>query len=1598
MKKLLVFILILMMVIPVQAFAGISPEEPSEKATGINGMFEILMKTDNQWENAGSLGFGKFQETKEIDLGEYLKGTNALIKISQQGGGASYLDAVFIDGMQAVKANGSEGKVLNKLAKEDLDITPVEDGIILEFSSYKGEGILSVTGRIENELISQEPLQFPLANNYKHKYQIRDFYNYKLNTNYRRIAVDGVLDEVENLEAFAQEYQVPGSGHPAGDTYFWVMNDDENLYVVMDFTPDNTYDGDKDYAKVYINTDEGIKEFKVSVPETTWGSPGFTYTDKVEYEHKVYEFVIPLSEIGNITDELELAFIGYGTASLPDICLPRLAYDTNFGIYLSVYQKRNYDSGYGEYQIFGQFVYSNVDGAEVICDEFQISGNDIAGGSQYPDVAYDQKNDVFLVVWSESNIPSIVCRTIKVEKVDKVEGSVIYEFTGQHTLYSQSEENPSIAALPAIAYDSLEGKLLVVWETYSYVPDTNNTIVSIKGKIVDLNASLDNLPIINISIPDDARDIFPAVCYSAGHKAFLVVWQNFDERMIQGNKITSMGQNPEPNSFDDLIIIVEGGDEYTYSPSISINDHSNDFLVTWGYENLIYGADVDLSNSDPYHPEPVQITPDDSYAYHSASFYDGNESMLCLWNDIIVDSRNGYIRMKTIGQSDIYYTHHREYTDTNYGRPQYNLIDSCGNSLGEILVAYGRDPEQDISDFIGYRFITDATPDYSIESEPDLAYHPELDIYLSVFRHEDFDSEERSSYIYGQLVDNEDNPIGERFLINNGTGNEDPEDDGCLDLPSVAVDKNGDFLVAWAQSFGASKIYASKVTLEEIDKNVYDLVIGEAFRISGNTDYSGDGEYCYYTEYSADIAYNNKEDNFLIVWTQHINDTADLSESQMDIYGSVVSIDGNIINSTFPVSREANDNDQLDQGEASVCYSASDDRYIVTWTEVNIGIFSIKAVVIGDDGEVYFDDRVVIAEDSLNSNVSYNKDKFLITWSDENNEEICGAYYNILNNSPEIINEGFTISAVTPIEGMYDVFPAAYFDGNDRMLCVWNPGEDKMYAQLNYINYEGITGTTFNTNDPEFVHSYQPIAITGNLKGQFLIAYETLKGYMGDQELFQIGYRLIGDLKVDPYLEFEEDPYRVQLGKTIQAKVNYFDGEDDFDVTNYVGYNSADPEIATISTSGAITGVSVGTTTVSAIFATGANGSSTTYSAITNVEVYKKSSPGPSPQKTIIGQVIVDGKVLKDIYAEDLVSDGGIYSFEASKTGDNAKLWLLGSYYKQIADKNPNGVLQLVWNAASYNLPLKSEEVLKEVKNIIGSKVNIILEKVDDEKLIESAAAAVNKLGGKMVSGLIDYIITVEGKSKEVNIDRYNMYVTRTMDNLNNLDAYSTTAMKLLEDDEFTFAPSVFDDGTATIKYRGNGIFAIVNNPKSFSDIAAHWSKMNVEKLAARNIAFGKSDGVFAPNDYITRAEFAVMITRALGITEEEGNVNFEDAQGWYEEDISTAYDAGLINGRGDGKFYPNERIQRKDMAVIIQNALKFADKVETVKNKDSVLSMFTDSSKIDEYAKESVALCAEAGIIMGRNTKEFDPDENATRAEASAIIERMLKHLEFIN
>ena len=89
----------------------------------------------------------------------------------------------------------------------------------------------------------------------------------------------------------------------------------------MDFTPDNTMDGDKDYAHVHVKTSHGLKSYKVSEAEKTWGSPDFVYTAGAKYQHKIYEFSIPLSELGlskaQERDEIQLAFSGARNPASP---------------------------------------------------------------------------------------------------------------------------------------------------------------------------------------------------------------------------------------------------------------------------------------------------------------------------------------------------------------------------------------------------------------------------------------------------------------------------------------------------------------------------------------------------------------------------------------------------------------------------------------------------------------------------------------------------------------------------------------------------------------------------------------------------------------------------------------------------------------------------------------------------------------------------------------------------------------------------------------------------------------------------------------------------------------------------------------------------------------------------------------------------------------------------------------------------------------------------------------------------------------------------------------------------------------------------------
>jgi len=317
-KVLLIIFGAFLLTIPVIAFGSYPffyyPNVPvfNEKTT--NGVFHVYVEREQKWEDAGILSFDKYFRPRTLDITNHVVGRNTVkIKLIKEGGGSAHIDSVLLNSRPALSASGV-GADLNKLVKDDFDVADASGkGIELEFNGTEGSAILSLSARIEELVIAKTPFQYPLENLYKEIGLNSKFYYYSIEKGNKRI----------EKEIF-HEYSLTGSGHPSGYTYAWASNDERNLYVRIDFTPDDTMDGDKDYAKVYVKTGEGIREFKVSVPETQWGNATFTYTDKVSYQHKVYDLAIPLKEIGitdaSKADEITLAFAAYGTAAPPPNC------------------------------------------------------------------------------------------------------------------------------------------------------------------------------------------------------------------------------------------------------------------------------------------------------------------------------------------------------------------------------------------------------------------------------------------------------------------------------------------------------------------------------------------------------------------------------------------------------------------------------------------------------------------------------------------------------------------------------------------------------------------------------------------------------------------------------------------------------------------------------------------------------------------------------------------------------------------------------------------------------------------------------------------------------------------------------------------------------------------------------------------------------------------------------------------------------------------------------------------------------------------------------------------------------------------------------
>lgn len=189
---------------------------------------------------------------------------------------------------------------------------------------------------------------------------------------------------------------------------------------------------------------------------------------------------------------------------------------------------------------------------------------------------------------------------------------------------------------------------------------------------------------------------------------------------------------------------------------------------------------------------------------------------------------------------------------------------------------------------------------------------------------------------------------------------------------------------------------------------------------------------------------------------------------------------------------------------------------------------------------------------------------------------------------------------------------------------------------------------------------------------------------------------------------------------------------------------------------------------------------------------------------------------------------------------------------------------------------------------------------------------------------------------------------------------------------------------------------AITAPGAAFEDTAGHENQAAIEALAARGIINGTGAGAFAPERTMTRAEFATIVVKALGLpVRQDAASGFTDvASGaWYTPYVMTASSYGITGGVGGGRFNPSGVITRQEAAVMLARAGKLCG-MDTDMNATAVrdmLAQFGDYTTIAPWAQQAMAFCYREDLL-DQSDLHVEPGRTVRRCEIAQMLYNLLQ------
>ncbi|RUL51735.1 S-layer homology domain-containing protein [Lysinibacillus antri] len=171
-----------------------------------------------------------------------------------------------------------------------------------------------------------------------------------------------------------------------------------------------------------------------------------------------------------------------------------------------------------------------------------------------------------------------------------------------------------------------------------------------------------------------------------------------------------------------------------------------------------------------------------------------------------------------------------------------------------------------------------------------------------------------------------------------------------------------------------------------------------------------------------------------------------------------------------------------------------------------------------------------------------------------------------------------------------------------------------------------------------------------------------------------------------------------------------------------------------------------------------------------------------------------------------------------------------------------------------------------------------------------------------------------------------------------------------------------------------------------FTDLAGHWSAEYVKAAVEYGVISGFEDGTFKPNQAVNRIQIVSIIGRSLEVPGQAVEVPFVDISNYSEKiqaEVAKVAGLGIVVGE-KGYFKPEDKVTRAQLAVMISRAYT-ATTGETYVPKQ--VAPFKDIAGYNEETQNAITLLYDLGIVQGTGNGAFSPSSDVTRAQAAKII-----------